>query len=155
VIYRNRNSIITGMLDILGVFVYWYGPLRTGTGTVRSTTSGSSRTSATLWTYCWIVPHRATFIERSDPNSTNKRMLLVPVRTGPYQWSKTPNGQHDIFVKFYSRETFSISLSAFTCLAQKRKYDAIYNLLSHSSKNWKSNPKVECERGFKAHYGLP
>jgi hypothetical protein len=26
-------------------------------------------------------------IERSDPSYTNKRMLLVPVQTGPYQWT--------------------------------------------------------------------
>jgi hypothetical protein len=49
--------------------------VRTGTGTVPN----KRTVRATLWTYCWIVLHRAIFY----PNSTNKRMLLVPVRTVP------------------------------------------------------------------------
>jgi hypothetical protein len=64
----------TGTVDTVGVFVYWYGPVRTGTKSIR------------------LLVLLGSKMELSNSRSTEWRGTIrllgtvpVPVRTGPYQ----------------------------------------------------------------------
>jgi hypothetical protein len=76
--------------NTVGVFVYWYAPVRTGTKSIRLVVLLGSKIGS-VWNYPTVGPQSGAepfvyswpFQYRSGPVLTNKRILLVPEQSAP------------------------------------------------------------------------